>query len=463
VALTIRARLTLWYAAVLVGVLALFGAWVYVVESRLRLDDLDAELGRAAAAVGAGVDAEMEEEASLADAAPEAYKDFATPDRMLSIHDATGARLAGPGLPGVEIGPVGVGVAGATTVTSGGGAWRLVLLRHRRGKVDYQVAMAEPLGRLSAERAVLRRTLLVGIPLAVGLAAAGGWWIARRALKPVSLMVGQTREITHRTSGFRLRVPPSEDELGVLARAFNDLLERLDGALSTQRRFMADASHELRTPVSIVRTAAEVALGRETRDEPEYREALAVVGEHARRLGRMVDDMMTLARADADGLRVEAADLYLDELVAECVRDAGVLARERGVAVRGSSAPETPFRGDERLLRQMLMNLLDNAVRHTRAGGQVEARLGVFDGVVEVAVKDEGPGVPPEDRERIFERFVRADAARSRPGGAGLGLPIARCIAEAHGGTLALAENGPPGSTFLVRLPAVIERSSTTG
>jgi heavy metal sensor kinase len=461
-ALTIRARLTLWYTAVLCGVLALFGAWVYVVESRLRLGDVDAELGRAAAAVAAGVDAEMAEEgASLAEAAPETHKDFVTPGRMLSIHDASGALLAGKGLPGVAIGPAGGTESSATTVTSGGGDWRLVLLRHRGGKAEFQVATAESLGRLAAEKAVLRRTLLVGIPLAVGLAAAGGWWIARRALKPVSLMVGQAREITHRTSGFRLRVPHSEDELGVLARAFNELLERLDDALSNQRRFMADASHELRTPVSVVRTAAEVALGRETRSEPEYRETLAVIGEHARRLGRMVDDMMTLARADAFGLKLEASDLYLDELVCECVRDAGVLARERGVLARCPPAPETPFWGDERLLRQMLMNLLDNAVRHTPAEGHVEARLAAPDGVVEIAVSDEGPGVPPEDRERIFERFVRVDAARSRPGGAGLGLPIARCIAEAHGGTLTLAPSGPRGCSFLVRLPAVIVRSSS--
>lgn len=452
-ALTIRARLTLWYTAVLLGVLALFGAWVYVVESRLRLEDVDAELRRAGAAVATGVDAEMEEEASLADAAREAYKDFAAPGRRLAIFDAAGALLAGTILPGIEIGASRGGEASAATVSSGGEEWRLSVLRHRHGLAAYQVVIAEPLARLSAERAVLRRTLLVGIPLALGLAAVGGWWIARRALKPVSLMVGQARQITHRTSGFRLRVPRAADELGVLAGAFNELLERLDNALSSQRRFMADASHELRTPVSVVRTAAEVTLGRETRTEPEYRESLGVIAEHARRLGRMVDDMMTLTRADAGGLPVEPAELYFDEILASCVRDAGVLARERGVEVRGSSAPETAFRGDERLLRQMLMNLLDNAVRHTPPEGHVEARLAVLDDVVEIAVTDEGPGVPPGDRDRIFERFVRVDAARSRPGGAGLGLPIARCIAEAHGGTLALEESGPSGSMFLVRLP----------
>jgi heavy metal sensor kinase len=454
VALTIRARLTVWYVAVLVGALAVFGAWVYVVESRIRLRDLDADLGREASAVAAGVEAEMEEETTLPEAAPEAYKDFANPGRVLSIYDGQGgAPLAGAGLPGVGVGRAGSGEASTTTVTSGGEEWRLVVVRRRAKGGEFQVALAQPLARLAAESAILRRTMLVGIPLVVALAAAGGWWIARRALAPVSLMVGQAREITQSTSGARLRVPPSADELGTLARAFNDLLERLDGALRAQRRFMADASHELRTPVSIVRTAAEVTLGRETRSEAEYREALSVVAQHARRLGRMVEDMLTLTRADAGGLHVESAELYLDELVAECVRDAGVIARERGVLLEGPAPAEARFRGDERLLRQMLMNLLENAVRHTPAGGRVLARLAVLDGVVEVAVRDEGPGVPVSERERIFERFVRVDAARSRPGGAGLGLPIARCLAEAHAGTLELAESGPSGSTFLVRLP----------
>lgn len=452
-ALTIRARLTLWYTAVLFAVLVLFGAWVYVVESRLRLGAIDAELRRAGAAVAAGIADELDEGATLAAAASEAYKDFVVPGRALAVLDGAGAPFEGTSLSPVAIDPALADDDQEMTATRQGQDWRLSVHRRRHGAVVYHVVVGQPLAQAYAESSILRRALVVGIPLALALAASGGWLIARRALRPVSLMVAQAQQITGQTPGRRLRVPRPEDELGRLASTFNGLLERLEGVLTAQRQFMADASHELRTPISVVRTAAEVALCHDTRTELEYREFLAVIAAQARRLGQMVDDMMALARADIGGMAVEPTDLDLDEVLAECVRDAKLLAGERQVEVRARSAPETPARGDERLLRQMLMNLLDNAIRHTPPGGHVTAALTVNDGFHEISVSDTGSGVPLEDRDRIFERFVRLDPARSRPGGAGLGLPIARCIAEAHGGTLALEDGGPPGSTFLARLP----------
>ena len=450
---TIRARLTLWYTAVLFVVLVLFGAWVYVVESRLRLGAIDAELRRTGAAVAAGIADELDEGASLAVAASEAYKDFVVPGRALAVLDGAGVPFEGTSLASIEIDPAHADDERVMTMTRQGQDWRLSVQRRRHGAVGYHVVVAQSLAQAYVESSLLRRTLIVGIPLALALAAAGGYAIARRALRPVSLMVGQAQQMTGRTPGLRLRVPRPEDELGMLAAAFNALLERLQGVLTAQRQFMADASHELRTPVSIVRTAAEVALSRETRSEPEYRESLTVVGAHARRLARMVDDMMTLARADIGGMTLEPTDFYLDEVLAECVRDAKLLASERPVEVGAQCGSEAPVRGDERLLRQMLMNLLDNAIRHTPPGGHVTACLAVTDRFLETSVSDTGSGVAPEDRDRIFERFVRLDPARSRPGGAGLGLPIARCIVEAHGGTLSLADSGPLGSTFVVRLP----------
>ncbi|HET9315999.1 MAG TPA: HAMP domain-containing sensor histidine kinase, partial [Vicinamibacteria bacterium] len=265
-------------------------------------------------------------------------------------------------------------------------------------------------------------------------------------------MADEAARITDRTPGRRLTARHPRDELGTLARAFNDLLGRLESALAQQRQFMADASHELRTPVSIARTAIEVVGSRTGRPESEYVDALGVVAQQMRRLSRIVDDLFTLARADASGLPVVRAPLYLDELVADCVKEARVLAAAKPVALDWSGPADLEIDGDERLLRQMLMNLLHNAVRYTAPTGSARVEIAASDGAVEVDVTDTGAGIPEADRERIFERFVRLDPARAGEG-AGLGLPIARAIAEAHGGTLALRRSDASGSVFRVRLP----------
>jgi signal transduction histidine kinase len=215
---------------------------------------------------------------------------------------------------------------------------------------------------------------------------------------------------------------------------------------------MADASHELRTPVSVIQTTADVTLARDRRGEDDYREALATVGAEARRLGRLVDDMLVLARADAGGYPLRREHLYLNELVADCRRTVDVLARERGITIRASASGDVPFNGDESLLRRMVLNLLQNAVAHTREGSAVVVDVSPNGRSVSIRVKDEGQGIREADRARIFDRFVQLDAAR-HDAGAGLGLPIARWIAEIHGGSLDLEESGRAGSTFRIVLP----------
>jgi signal transduction histidine kinase len=215
---------------------------------------------------------------------------------------------------------------------------------------------------------------------------------------------------------------------------------------------MADASHELRTPVSVIRSAADVTLARDTRDESEYREALTIVGGESRRVGRLVEDMLVLARADAGGYPLQRVTLYLDELVADCRRTLDVLAQERHVTVRCPPLPEIPFVGDEDLLRRMLLNVVQNAVQHSPAGSSVSIDVSSEGPAVTIDVKDEGGGIPRADWGRVFDRFVQLDPAR-RGAGAGLGLPIARWIANAHGGSLELEASGTGGSSFRVVLP----------
>jgi two-component system OmpR family sensor kinase len=257
----------------------------------------------------------------------------------------------------------------------------------------------------------------------------------------------------------RLKFDDRADELGTLATAFNGLLARLRGALKTQQQFMADASHELRTPVSVVRAASDIALDQPAREEHEYREALTIIGGQAVRLGRLVDSMLVLARADAGGYVLALTDVYLDELIADCCRAVSVVCAKRQVTMRTATWPETRCRGDEELLRQLILNLLQNAVQYTPAGGSVTVDLARHSDGVTISVSDTGPGIPDADRGRIFERFVRLDAARN-DGGAGLGLPIVRWIAEAHGGRVVLSSSSPLGSTFTVTLPST---ASTEG
>jgi signal transduction histidine kinase len=241
--------------------------------------------------------------------------------------------------------------------------------------------------------------------------------------------------------------------MGTLAGAFNDLIDRLNAAIDQQRRFMADASHELRTPVSVVRTAADVTLGRDARTEAEYRESLRIVGEQARRLSGLVEDMFLLARVDAGQRQIVATDFYFDEIVTECVRSTQVLADARQVTIVSEVAADVSYTGDEALARQLVANLLGNAVRHAAPGGRVWVSLAVAGSLLRLSVSDDGAGVRTEDRERIFERFVKLDPTRNADGGAGLGLSIARWVAEAHGGTLTLTDAIAGRTTFEARFP----------
>ena len=217
---------------------------------------------------------------------------------------------------------------------------------------------------------------------------------------------------------------------------------------------MADASHELRTPVSVIQTAAEVTLERQAREDWEYREALTIVNEQSTRLSRMVEDMFVLARADAGGYRLTRRPLYVDEIVAECVRAVSVVAATRDIQLTTTLESDVSVNADDGLLRQLVTNLLDNAVQYTPPGGVSDShRLERCRLVRPSRCLTPDRAFAPADRERVFERFVRLDPARSATSGAGLGLPIARWIAEQHDGTLTVEQNAAGGCLFVVRLP----------
>lgn len=305
------------------------------------------------------------------------------------------------------------------------------------------------------------------IPLAILLASGGGYFLARKSLAPVVAMSTQAGRIGAANLHERLAVQNERDELGHLARSFNGLLNRLSESFDRQRRFMADASHELRTPVAILRGESEVALSQQARSPEEYRESLGVLHHEAERLTRIVEDLFTLTRADAGQYPLQPTDFYLDELVAECVHSARTLAQAKRISLTFEGSPESPIYADESLVRRMLLNLLDNAIKYTPDFGRVTVSCQRNGKEYAVNIADTGCGIPAELRPRIFERFFRADKARSHAendgGGAGLGLAISRWIAEAHHGRLELTRCDSTGSTFSAYLPADSVASASPG
>lgn len=303
----------------------------------------------------------------------------------------------------------------------------------------------------------IRHTFAWVIPLALLLASGGGYFLAWKSLAPVVAMSSQAGRIGEANLHERLRVQNERDELGHLAQAFNGLLDRLDQSFERQRRFMADASHELRTPVAILRGESEVALSRPVREPEEYRESLTILHQEAQRLTHIVEDLFTLTRADAGQYPITAREFYLDELVADCVHSARTLALAKYIQLTCDLMQEAPLHADEPLLRRMILNLLDNAIKYTPEEGSVRVACRRSGNEYALSITDTGTGIPVEMQSRIFERFFRTDKARSRSendgGGAGLGLSIARWIAEAHHGRLELTGSDSGGSTFTAFLP----------
>ncbi len=458
--LSIRTRLTLWYSGVLLAILVTISVLSY---SWLRfglLQDLDASLLTVAQVVkdtGAQARGARDQEAMLRELlGPELY------DKFFQLLDPEGRPQAAPAPPRAGALPLSpgararaargqntfetVGLVGAEPVR----VLTMPIVRDGRVVEIVQVGMLLRRARATLDRYV--DTLTVLIPLGVGLAALGGAIIARIALRPLDRMTRTARRISAEDLSERVERPRTGDELDRLAETMNDMLARLEQAFAQSRRFAADAAHELRTPLAALRGTTEVAL-RGDRSPGEYRAVLTSSLEEVERLIRLSEDLLLFSRAQAGpepaGERVDLEPILLEGL------DAGArLGQAAGVSVRIESAAPAVVRGDATALRRALLNLVENGVKYTPRGGKVELSLVADDGTASLTVSDTGIGVDPADAERVFEPFVRLDAARSRDtGGAGLGLAIARSIVTAHRGTLTVESRPGSGSRFTIRLP----------
>jgi heavy metal sensor kinase len=313
--------------------------------------------------------------------------------------------------------------------------------------------VGRPVGEVDATMRQLALLLALAVPLTLLVASAGGLFLAGRALDPIDRITRAAAAIGADDLSRRLNFRGSRDEVGRLAATFDRMLDRLDRSFRRQRQFTADASHELRTPLTML--ASEIDLGLERKRTPaEYQELLRSLREDAARMTQLVGELLTLARADAGQQLLTREELDLGELISSVVQAMQPLALQRGVQLSEHVQPRVTVSGDQTRLAQLVINLVDNALRYTSAQGRVNVAVSSQAGWAELRVEDAGVGIAAEHLPHLFERFYRADTARARTdGGSGLGLAIAHWITEAHGGQISVESEVGHGSTFIVRIP----------
>jgi len=457
---SIRVRLTAWFAAVLGIVLIVLAAATWWVLDDSLHDTIDQALAGRVAAItrflnAPGTSQSFEE-------LREDLREYVALDpgwNLIRIRDERAVPL-------YRSDAFDADAAGASMVEPlpSSGAYRDLVMRGQPVRMltarvevagqPYMVDVAWPVGELQEAINEFRWTALLIIPCGIIAAAVGGYWISRRALAPVDRIASTARAITAQQLGRRLDVPPTGDELQRLSETLNDMLARLETAFAETTRFTADASHELRTPVSLIRTTAEVAL-RRPRSAEEYRQALEGILRESERTSGLVQDLLTLTRADAgvDGWSPSRVDLCA--LVSDLRERLITLCEGRGLSLQLDLPAQSVFvDGEHAALGRLVVILADNAAKYTPAPGEVRVTLRAADGTAEMEVADTGMGISAEDLPLVFERFYRADKARSRDaGGAGLGLSIARWIVERHGGRITIESETAKGSHVRVLLP----------
>ena len=454
-------RLTLWYFSILLASLAVVGGGVWLSLRKSIQHTVDEELHDRLSGVTRFLGEQLRS-GPYQDVARELEEQstFTAGDVLLQIMDSQGSWLYRSDV--LREGKVPLAPPDRLaehserfdTIRPGPERFRVLSAAVPLEGKTYRVQIGKPLGEFDEVFDHLAWIVLWLAPLVLVLASAGGYWMSRRALAPVDQITQAARSIGIQNLSERLIIPRTGDELQRLSETLNDMMQRLDTAVKRITQFTADASHELRTPIAVMRTTAELALRRE-RSVPEYREALSQVLAELERTSGLVENLMLLARADSGGELLHKQAIDLAESVREACAQGRMLAQGRDVHFEANVAPQRiSVQGDSQALRRVFLILIDNAVKYTASGGSVTVALSATDGVATGEVRDSGIGISREDLPNIFERFYRADKARSREmGGAGLGLSIARWIVEHHHGEIQVESQPGKGSAFRITLP----------
>lgn len=451
---SIRTRLTLWYLGILTLILVVFASGVYFTLRRTLNENLNDAIENRALLTRKLVSVDR---SGVPTFGIGQSTDPNLDDHFERIFDRTRTLVHDNSAPfgtvDVDASAIDAAIAGRQTIRSSGSGDREVRIVTLPLERDGAIVGVLQVGESTADVRDALRTLLLGfaiaLPGALVLATLGGYWLASRALSPIDRVTRAAQDISAHDLSRRLGLDLPDDEVGRLARTLDGMIARLDAAFARQRQFTADASHELRTPLTAIRGQIDVALQR-PRDAAAYEAVLATINDQVDRMTRLVGGLLMLARTDAGVLTPERAPVDVAETVNAVAAQMRPLAEAKGLTLSAAAEAGARVQGDADLLLQMLMNLTDNAIKYTVAGG-VRLSCEETGDAVTIRVSDTGPGIPAEHRDRVFERFYRVSASRDQ-GGAGLGLAICRWIAEAHGGTIQL-EPSTTGSTFVVRLP----------
>ncbi len=452
---TIRVRLTLWYVVLLALILVAFSVFLILNLSH----NLSAALDRSLVAEAQRSIATLD----VQDGRPSlnGETDGTTNGYVLTLYDRQGAQPIDStrhltfALPSSILQQAAAGHQTFATVHgSDGSTWRVLTLPVvDNGHVIAVLQVARSAQDVTAAIDQLRLLVALAIPLTLLLAVAGGIFLAGRALDPIDRITRAAEHLGAEDLSRRLSFAATDDEVGRLAATFDRMLDRLDRAFQRQRTFTADASHELRTPLALLIGQADLALER-SRTTAEYRRAVRSMRDDAQAMQRLLGDLLTLARADAHQEDLACEPLDLRDLAHEVVTALEPLARSRTSTLRLGDVESVVVSGDQTRLAQLLVNLVENGLKYTPAGGVVSISVQQHDGQAFLTVTDTGVGIPAEHLPHLFERFYRVDNARSRAeGGAGLGLAISQWIVEAHGGTISVTSEPGQGTTFTVTLP----------
>jgi heavy metal sensor kinase len=446
---SIKIRLTVWYLIVTVLLLIVFSTVAYLLLSYNLYQDMDNSLKARGAELrttlsmefGQAIFATQQNEVLLIYGSDGTLlQRFGPEAEFTSITDQIKQALAGQSLI-------------FTAVTRDGQEYRLYATPFTVNlNTRIAITVGQPTAGIKNVLGAFRDILGISGLAVILLAGAGGLFLANRALKPVERMTRTAQEIGESDLSRRISVH-QEDELGRLALTLNGMIERLEAAFNRQRQFTADASHELRTPLAIIQAESTLALSK-TRTETEYQKSLEVVSQEVTFMSAIIDKLLFLARSDAGREPLNFEEVNLKELFTKLSADIETLAGDKGLQFRLGPVEDLTVKGDRVKLRQLFLNILENAIRYTPGGGSISGTVTRREEMAVVSITDTGIGIPAEHLPHIFERFYRVDKARSRAeGGTGLGLAIARYIAEVHGGKIEVASQVGQGSTFTVFLP----------